>query len=111
MPTAWATNIGYVFPVKLYIKSNFVKNTNTQINYSLALKNIIYNDLIVKGYKVFIGKTKKGEIDFTVLKDNKPKYIQVSLYLENESTINREFGAFSNIDVLKEHYSLIIKLS
>lgn len=81
-----------------------IKNTNTQINYSISLENIIYNDLIVKGYKVFIGKTKKGEIDFIALKDNKPKYIQVSLYLENESTINREFGAFSNIDDNFEKY-------
>ncbi len=75
-----------------------IKNSNTQINYSISLENIIYNDLLIKGYKVFIGKTKKGEIDFIALKDNKPKYIQVSLYLENENTINREFGAFSNID-------------
>ena len=51
-----------------------------------------------------IGKTKKGEIDFIALKDNKPKYIQVSLYLENKSTINREFGAFFNIDDNFEKY-------
>lgn len=74
-----------------------IKNNNAKTNYSICLENLIYNDLIVKGYKVYIGKTKKGEIDFIALKNKEVKYIQVSLYLENETTLNREFGAFANI--------------
>ena len=41
-----------------------IKTNNEKINYSVALENVVYNDLIGKDYKVFIGKTKKGEIDF-----------------------------------------------
>lgn len=41
-----------------------IKTNNEEINYSAALENIVYNDLIGKDYKVFIGKTKKGKIDF-----------------------------------------------
>lgn len=74
-----------------------IKNNNAKTNYSICLENLIYNDLIVKGYKVYIGKTKKGEIDFIALKNKEVKYIQVSLYLENETTLDREFGAFANI--------------
>ena len=48
-----------------------------------------------------IGKTKNGEIDFVVEKDNNIKYIQVTYYLENESVIEREFGAFLSI---KDNY-------
>ena len=31
---------------------------------TVTVDNIVYNDLIGKDYKVFIGKTKKGKIDF-----------------------------------------------
>ena len=41
-----------------------IKTNNENIKYSVALENIVYNDLISKNYKVFIGKTKKGEIHY-----------------------------------------------
>lgn len=75
-----------------------IKTSGDDVNYSVALENIVYNDLISKDYKVYIGKTKKGEIDFIAVKDNKIKYIQVSYLLDKKETIEREFGAFSCID-------------
>ena len=75
-----------------------IKTNDEEINYSVALENIVYNDLIGKGYKVFIGKTKKGEIDFIASKNNKFKYIQVCFDLSDESTRIREFNAFDDID-------------
>ena len=50
------------------------------------------------------GKTKKGEIDFIVVKNNKIKYIQVCYKLDKEETIKREFGAFNCIDDDNEKY-------
>ena len=75
-----------------------IKTNNEEINYSVALENIVYNDLIGKDYKVFIGKTKKGEIDFIALKNNKFKYIQVCFDLSDENTRIREFSAFDDIN-------------
>ena len=75
-----------------------IKTNNESINYSVALENIVYNELIGKDYKVFIGKTKKGEIDFIASKNNGFKYIQVCLDLSEESTRIREFGAFDEIE-------------
>lgn len=75
-----------------------IKTTGDNINYSISLENIVYNDLIGKDYKVYIGKTKKGEIDFVATKNNITKYIQVCYKLEEESTIEREFGAFNEIE-------------
>lgn len=75
-----------------------IKTNNENINYSVALENIVYNELIGKDYKVFIGKTKKGEIDFIASKNNNFKYIQVCLDLSEESTRIREFSAFDDID-------------
>ena len=85
-----------------------IKTNNEHINYSVSLENIVYNDLIGKDYKVFIGKTKKGEIDFIASKNNKFKYIQVCYDLTDESTRIREFSAFDDI---KDSEKYIITLS
>lgn len=73
-------------------------NTNT-INYedTFFLENIVYNELITRGFTVFAGKTYKGEIDFVAIKNGKKCFIQVSYLLANDETIKREFGAYSKI--------------
>ena len=73
-------------------------NTNT-INFedTFFLENIIYNELLTRGYTVFVGKTYKGEIDFVAIKDGKKCFIQVSYLLAAKETIQREFGAYKNI--------------
>ena len=73
-------------------------NTNT-INYedTFFLENIIYNELLTRGYTVFAGKTFKGEIDFVAIKGGKKCFIQVTYLLTSEETIKREFGAYGSI--------------
>ena len=73
-------------------------NTNT-INYedTFFLENIIYNELITRGFTVFAGKTHKGEIDFVAIRNGKKCFIQVSYLLASEDTIKREFGAYDKI--------------
>lgn len=73
-------------------------NTNT-INYedTFFLENIIYNELITRGFTVFAGKTYKGEIDFVAIKGGKKCFIQVAYLLTGEETIKREFGAYARI--------------
>lgn len=75
-----------------------IKTNSKEVNYSQAFENMIYNELINKGYEVYIGKTFKGEIDFIASKDKSIKYIQACYDLSNEETRNREFRAFDNID-------------
>ena len=73
-------------------------NTNT-INYedTFFLENVIYNELITRGYTVFAGKTYKGEIDFVAIKNSKKCFIQVAYLMTNGETVKREFGAYSRI--------------
>ena len=73
-------------------------NTNT-VNYedTFFLENIIYNELIIRGYNVFTGKTYKGEVDFVAIKDGKKCFIQVTYLLASQETIQREFGAYKPI--------------
>ncbi len=73
-------------------------NTNT-INFedTFFLENIIYNELITRGFTVFAGKTFKGEIDFVAIKNGKKCFIQVAYLLASEETIKREFEAYNKI--------------
>ncbi len=74
-----------------------IKNNNFEINKGFAIENVIYNELLIRGYDVFIGKTKTGEIDFIATKEDKKEYYQVSYLLNDDKVIEREFGAFNNI--------------
>ena len=58
---------------------------------------MIYNDLIIKEYEVYIWKLKNGEIDFIASKNNELNYIQVTYSLNSNETINREFSALEEI--------------
>lgn len=75
-----------------------IKTNSKEINYSQAFENVVYNELINKGYEVFVGKTTKGEIDFIASRSNEIKYIQACYDLSDEKTRNREFSAFDSID-------------
>ncbi|MDD6069206.1 MAG: ATP-binding protein [Clostridiales bacterium] len=78
-----------------------IKNHNFEINKTFAIENVVYNELLTRGYDVYIGKTSKGEIDFVARKDEKVSYIQVAYLLADEKVIEREFSAF---DAVKDHY-------
>ena len=76
-----------------------IKNNNPEFKNYIVLENIVYNELINRNYEVYIGKTKNGEVDFLAKKDGSIKYIQVTYELNNnQSVIEREFGAYKFID-------------
>jgi predicted AAA+ superfamily ATPase len=62
--------------------------------------------LIARGYKVFAGKTYKGEIDFVAVKESRKCFIQVAYLLASEETVRREFGAYSRITDASPKYVL-----
>ena len=62
------------------------------------LENIVYNELIARGYEVYIGKTDRGEIDFVVDNFGEREYIQVADYLSSDEVIKREFAAYKAVD-------------
>ena len=81
-----------------------IKTNKKDVNYSNCLENVVYNELISRGYEVYIGKTKKGEVDFVVSNQKKMKYVQVTYLLASSETIEREFGAYRSIDDNYEKY-------
>ena len=60
------------------------------------LENIVYNELISRGYNVNVGTLESGEVDFIATKFEEKKYFQVAYYL-NDDIIDREFGVYNNI--------------
>ena len=62
------------------------------------LENIVYNELLARGYDVYIGKTDNGEIDFVVDNFGDRFYIQVADYLSSDDVVKREFGAYKNVE-------------
>ena len=75
-----------------------IKNNNFQINKSFAIENIVYNELLERGYEVYIGKTKDGEIDFIATKTDEKLYFQVTYLLQDDKVEKREFGAFNEVN-------------
>ncbi|MDK2979082.1 MAG: uncharacterized protein PWP52_1796, partial [Bacteroidales bacterium] len=53
------------------------------------------------GYEIYVGKLGDKEIDFICEKEAKRLYIQVSYLLQDEKTLNREFG---NLLEIKDNY-------
>lgn len=82
-------------------------NTNTS-EYSISsfLENLICNELISRGYDVYIGKTYKGEVDFVAMENGKKCFIQVSYYMGTDETVDREFNAFDPIKDASPKYVL-----
>lgn len=71
--------------------------SSNQMSLAYALENLVYTELLHRDYTVWVGKTYRGEVDFTVMKDNKKCYIQVTYSLASQEIINREFNAFKSI--------------
>ena len=75
-------------------------------NIGSVLENIIYIELLRRGYDVKIGIINEKEIDFVCHKDKEKIYIQVTYQLENDNTIEREFSGLAKINDNFDKYVL-----
>lgn len=71
---------------------------NNQNSESQILENMVYVELLRRGYDVKIGKINNLEVDFVCRKRREKIYIQVSSYLNDEKTIEREFKSLLKIN-------------
>ena len=77
-----------------------IMNTAKRPQMGAYLENIVYNELLSRGYDVKVGSLENGEIDFVATKFEERLYIQVAYQLSDD-IIDREFGVFDNIN---DHY-------
>ena len=75
-----------------------IKNMGKRQQLGAYLENIIYNELISRGYDVKIGNLEKAEIDFIATRFKEKIYIQVAYILADDTVIDREFGAYKGIE-------------
>ena len=64
---------------------------------NLILENIVFLELLRRGYTVTVGKTGEKEIDFVCEKRAEKLYVQATYLLATDETIEREFGAYAAI--------------
>ena len=64
---------------------------------NLVLENIVYMELLRRGYTVTVGKAGDKEIDFVCEDQGNKLYIQVAYLLASEDTIEREFGVYDRV--------------
>ena len=61
------------------------------------LENIVFMELLRRGYTVTVGKSGDKEVDFVCAKRDEKIYVQVTYLLASEETIRREFGVYDTI--------------
>lgn len=64
---------------------------------NLILENIVYMELLRRGYEVNVGKAGDKEIDFVCNRQGEKLYVQVTYLLASKETIDREFGVYDDI--------------
>lgn len=79
---------------------NCVK-ASSEIDYNKLYENIVYLELLYRGYDVKVGKTDDYEIDFVAYKGSDTLYVQVCYILASTETVEREFG---NLERIKDNY-------
>lgn len=85
---------------KYYVADHGVREAvfgGNQRDINLVLENIVYLELLRRGYAVTVGKIGDKEIDFICESQGNRLYVQVAYLLASEDTIQREFGVYERI--------------
>ena len=86
---------------KYYIADHGIREAifeSNQRDINQIFENIIYLELLRKGYNIRVGKVDNLEIDFVCTKGNEKLYIQVAYLLASSETIEREFSSLEKIN-------------
>lgn len=86
---------------KYYVSDTGMRNAvlgiSSREDISRLVENVVYLELIRRGYGVAVGKYGDTEVDFTARRGNVVEYYQVTLSMISESTYNREIRPFELI--------------
>lgn len=90
------TSKGKYYATDLGMRSILV-NANELRDISAPLENVVYFELLRRGYRVFIGSFRDQKIDFTAIKGDEVRYYQVSRTVMEDRTYNREIVPLKSV--------------
>lgn len=76
---------------------NLLVNANGLRDISAPLENIVFFELLRRGWRVFVGSYRDKEVDFTAIREDEIRYYQVSQTIMAEETYSREIGPLKAI--------------
>ena len=72
------------------------------------LENIVYLELLRRGYELYVGRQDNGEVDFVAINDSGTEYYQVALTVRDENTLKRELTPLDSISDHNPKYLLTL---
>lgn len=88
------------FQEKIYLTDHGIREAiygNNMRDINQILENIVYMELLRRGYSVTVGKAGSSEIDFVAAQASEKIYVQVSYLLASEETVEQEFKVLERI--------------
>ena len=76
-----------------------------QMDAGHILENVVYLELLRRGYDVYVGKINEFEVDFVAQNSRGTSYFQVALTVRDEKTLQRELRPLQSI---RDHYPKMI---
>ena len=76
---------------------SFSRVHSIRLDIGATLENIVYNELLCRGYELKSGILKNAEIDFIAQKGDEKLYFQVCYFLASDETVRCEFGAYAGV--------------
>lgn len=89
--------------VDIGLRRLLLGNRSTDIGH--ILENVVYLELLRRGYEVYIGKAGELEVDFVAMRQNQITYFQVAATVREETTLKRELASLEKIH---DHYPKFI---
>ncbi|MCL2480455.1 MAG: ATP-binding protein [Spirochaetaceae bacterium] len=91
------------YAVDIGLRNMLLANKETDIGH--VLENVIYLELLRRGYKISVGKVESKEVDFVAENENGKEYYQVVASLLDKKTLERELAPLNRI---KDHFPKFI---
>lgn len=91
------------YAVDIGLRYALLGSRNTDVGH--ILENIVYLELLRRGYTVYIGKVDEQEVDFVAMDEEGNRYYQVAATVREQSALQRELLPLQKIH---DHYPKIL---